>query len=509
MSLSPPVRTHLATRWVVALCLLKIAIHLPLAHRYGYHGDELYFILCGQHPALGYVDHPPMVPWIAGLCDLLFGQSIVALRIPAILAGTLTVALSMETARLLGGKTYAQVLAGLTTIFAPIYLLACGMLNIPVVESLFWTLSSYCLLRALVLEESRAWLLVGVVSGLGLLTKHSLLLWGAGIAVGLVLTPARKHLRTPWPWLGGTIAFVIFLPNLIWQATHDWATLEFITGLSSTRPPDYAEFILSQWIYAGALALFVWIGAIIFLFTQRGANARPIAWMFMIAFVLLTVLNGKTYYLAPSFATVFACGGVAWEGWLSPKRKTLRGLSLTAVVVGGLIFAPIVVPVWPIEEADRYVTTIFGDLAKPTDFTAELHRQHGKRENTARIAELFQQIPESERTSTIVLNGAYSQASTINYLGKELGLPTAYAGHMTFYFWGPPPSSATSALAYGIPAETLEGLFESVTQHGVVGGPPTMPVEHNIPVYYCKNLRRPWTEVWPTLKTFNHRVPYD
>src|SRR5215510_11234058 len=123
---------------VSSLCTLKALVHLGLANRYGYHGDELYFIECGRHLAFGYVDHPPLIPWIARLTDEL-GGGIVLLRLPAIAAGAATMIVASLLVHEWGGGWRAQLVALLSLAVGPAHLRVGAMLNIPVVEIFFCT----------------------------------------------------------------------------------------------------------------------------------------------------------------------------------------------------------------------------------------------------------------------------------------------------------------------------------------------------------------------------------
>ncbi|MGE3675211.1 MAG: hypothetical protein AB7K71_36420, partial [Polyangiaceae bacterium] len=120
--------------WVVgAACVLKALVHLLLLRRYGYHTDELYFIECGRHLAWGYVDHPPLIPWIAAAIDRL-GGGLFALRLPAVLAGTASLWLSGLLVKLWGGGWRAQLVTMLALLLAPAPLRMSSMLDIPVFE---------------------------------------------------------------------------------------------------------------------------------------------------------------------------------------------------------------------------------------------------------------------------------------------------------------------------------------------------------------------------------------
>ena len=187
---------------LITLVVLKLGMHLALAGRYGRHRDEYYFIDCGKNLAFGYVDHAPMVPWLAGLSTALFGDSLVMLRLPSILAGAAAVWLTVLLAQRFGANAYGQALAGIALLLAPAYLRMHGMLDIVAFEPLFWTVAAWVVADIVDGASAKRWLLVGVVVGLGLLNKHTMLLWGVGMFAGMVATPLRAQLKTPWPWLG-------------------------------------------------------------------------------------------------------------------------------------------------------------------------------------------------------------------------------------------------------------------------------------------------------------------
>jgi predicted membrane-bound mannosyltransferase len=198
---------------VIGLCASKVLVHLVVVGRYGYHGDELYFLECGRHLAFGYVDHPPLIPWIARLADAL-GGSIVVLRLPAIAAGAGTMALTALLVREWGGGWRAQLLALLCLLVAPAHLRTAAMLDIPVVENFFCTLTAYLVARALSRKERWAWVLAGGALGLAVLAKHSSLLWAVALAMGIFATPSRGVLANRWPWFGLATALVFVAPNL-------------------------------------------------------------------------------------------------------------------------------------------------------------------------------------------------------------------------------------------------------------------------------------------------------
>jgi len=237
-------------------CLVHLLVNVFARGRYGFFRDELYYAACGEHLGWGYVDHAPLVALIARITRSLLGSSLVALRFFPALAGGAKVLLAGWMARELGGRRFAQMLAALTVLLAPVYLAFDNFLSMNAFEPVFWMLCAACALRIARCGEQKLWLWFGLVGGLGILNKHSMLFFGSGILVGLLLTPERKFLRSRWIWLGGLVAMAVFLPNLIWEARHGWPTLEILRIVGEVKNTHVSPlaFILQQTLLTLPLA---------------------------------------------------------------------------------------------------------------------------------------------------------------------------------------------------------------------------------------------------------------
>src|ERR687894_1073128 len=209
------------------LALAKLLVHLLTNGNYGYFRDEFYYMAAGERLDLGYLEFPSLVALVTTFTRLLLGDSPVALRLFPALAGALVVVLAGLMARELGGGRFAQGLAALATLVAPSFLIMGTFISMDAFDQLFWVSGAYVLILILKRDRPKLWLLFGLIAGLGVLTKITMLYFGFTVFVALLLTSSRKHLLTLWPWLGGAIALVFLLPYVIWQITHGWPTLEF------------------------------------------------------------------------------------------------------------------------------------------------------------------------------------------------------------------------------------------------------------------------------------------
>jgi 4-amino-4-deoxy-L-arabinose transferase-like glycosyltransferase len=361
------------SRWWVAsenallayLALAKLLVHLLTNGNYGYFRDEFYYIAAGERLDFGYLEFPPFVAIIADISRFLLGDSPVALRLFSALAGGLVVVLAGLMARELGGGRFAQGLAALATFVAPSFLVMGTFLSMDAFDQLFWVSGAYVLLLILKRDRPRLWLLFGLIAGLGLLTKLSMLSFGFAVFVALLLTPARRHLRTPWPWVGSVIAFAFLLPYVLWQIEHGWPTLEFWENYGGkVDPASPLEFLVEQIVTMHPLTLPIWLaGLYYYLFSSAGRPYRSLGWIYVVLFVLFVVQNAKFYFLAPAYPMLFAAGALTVErfvqrrgwGWIRPAYAA-------TLVVGGMVVAPLVaVPALPVETLAKITGGAGGD----------------------------------------------------------------------------------------------------------------------------------------------------
>jgi 4-amino-4-deoxy-L-arabinose transferase-like glycosyltransferase len=503
---SPRDWEHASLAVVVSLCALKTLAHLALVQHYGYHGDELYFIECGRHLAAGYVDHPPLIPWIARLTEAL-GGGLVSLRLPAIAAGTGTLWFTALLVREWGGGWRAQLLASLCLLIAPAHLRTAAMLDIPVVEVFLCTATAYLVARALARGEYWTWLLAGGTLGFALLAKHSSLFWAGALGLGLLLTPQRSVLTGRWPWLGAAIALALAAPNLGWQLEHGAPTLEFMRTIQreSLATQGRALFAAGQLLYFHPLAVPVWGAGLGFAFTRGGRSARPFAVLFLTLFVFYLVAAGRPYYLASAYPPVLAIGGIALERWLSTRVAAWRTL-VGALAVTGAALGFLTLPVLPLRQVDAVIEALLGWAVPPIALTHDLHGMFGWEEHAATIDRVFQALPVQERGRAGVLAATYSQASAVN-LFRARTTPRAVSGNMTYYLWGPDGERGDVLIAYGFARELLERHYQTCTETARIEAPLARPNDTDLPVYVCRAPLGGMATLWPEVRRFGHLEP--
>jgi hypothetical protein len=483
------------------LALAKLALHLPVLHRYGYHIDELYFLACGRHLAWGYVDHAPLVPWIARFATTIFGDSLVGLRIFSTLAGVASIVLTGLLAARLGGGRFAQGVAALAMLLAPVYLRTGNMLCIPAFEPLFWVLSYYVLVRIAQEDDARLWPWLGLTAGLGLLNKHSMLFFGFGLVVGLALTPMRKHFRSPWLYAGGALAGLLFLPNLVWQFRHGWPTFHFLLGLNEKVMSGVStfQFVSGQVLYLQPAAAFLALAGLVYFLRNREArDYRILAWIWIAVFLLLLLAKSKIYYLAPAYPPLLAGGAIAVERFARRRGAIWPQTATLAVMLAfGLILMPVSLPVLSIERTDRYMARVtFGAFENIHELTGDLHAMFGWEERVEAVARVYHALPEAERRQAVIFGPGYGNAGAVDLFGPALGLPGATSLSQTYYLWGLPDHPIETVIGMGWSRETMERIFEEVEVVAEVELENVDPGERQFLVTLGRKPIEPLHEIW-------------
>ena len=487
---------------LLAFALLLFVLHISVNHRYGLHRDEYYFIECGQHLDWGYVDHPPMIALITRVSGALFGHSTTGLRVFSALALAMVALLTGSITRRLGGGTYAQLLAAVSMGLSVLGLRAGAFINIPTFELLLWTTTAYTLVVLLQKDNPKLWLLVGLVAGLALMTKLSAAFMGLGILIGLAVTPARRYFKSPWLWIGGGIAMLVYLPNLIWQINHDWATLEFMRNLREDEGTSPLEFILGTMFFANIFAAPIWLAGIYFYFRDpAGKRYRLVGITALTVYFAFLILGGKVYYPASAFPMLFAAGPVVLERLF---RRTSKAAYFGVIVASSLLFLPVAMPLLSVEHTDQYARTVFGFITDDAgEITTDLRGEFGWEEQVATAAIVYDGLTPEEQSQCAILTGNYGQAGAVNFYREEFGLPRAISGHNNHYFWGPGNATGEIVIAYGFSREGLETLFGEVTQAAIIQSPHAQSYETNLPVYLCRKPKAPLAELWPRMKHYN------
>jgi hypothetical protein len=465
-----------------------LVLLMAVSTRYGWHRDELYFVACGRKLAWGYVDQPSFTPLVARVSQALFGTSLAGLRLWPALALVVVVLLTALMARELGGGRFAQGLAALAAGICPLFLGEGHLLATATFDLLFWTAITYMVVTLLHTGDQRLWLVAGALAGIGLHNKHSVVFLLAGLFAGLALTQAgRRQLASPWPWVGVCLAAVIWLPNVLWHARHDWPVFDMLDSLREEGGAEARVLFIPSQLFVLATLAALWIPGLLWLLRDPAARAwRCLGVTYVALVALFVVTGGKPYYAAGIYPVLLAAGAGVWE------RGTHRRQALVWVAAAA-IGMPLAIPVAPVSLAKHHPIE---DLEK------EFGSQLGWHDLVEQVADV---APQGRFT---IFTGDYGAAGAIDLWGHEYGLPKPISGHNNYWIWGYDRAHDTGTtiavgLGLGIPRGSLADAFDSCRLVGRVSQPHgVLSEEAGAPIYVCQGQRVPWSELWPTLQSY-------
>jgi 4-amino-4-deoxy-L-arabinose transferase-like glycosyltransferase len=488
------------TAILVYMATATIVIHwIAALYSPGFHRDELATLDDARHPAWGYVAYPPITPFFARLSLIIFGTSLAGFRFFASLANAAAVVMTGLMARNLGGRRGAQLLAAFAAL--PACLAIGSMMQYVSFDYLAWVLVSFSIVRLLKTEDPRWWLGIGASVGFGMLSKYAMPFFVAGVGVGVLVTPARRYLRSRWLWLGVGLSLLIFLPNLIWQIRNDFVCLDFVRHIHTRdvrigRTKDFLPDQLKFTMFAAPL----WIAGLWFsFFSAAGRRFRLLGWMYVTPLVIFLIAKGRGYYLIGAYPMLYAAGSVWGEqciarlrsGW----RTTFRATAWTALALNVVIFSALFLPVTgPNSRWWRWAASTNGDLREEV----------GWPELVQTIAQIRDSLSPQQRVRLGILAGDYGAAGAIDLYGPVYGLPPAISGINSFWQRGygdPPPETL---IILGASQRWVDAQFDgcriaarSWNRYGVINE----QTGDRPDIFVCGAPRQPWPDFW---RSFRH-----
>jgi 4-amino-4-deoxy-L-arabinose transferase-like glycosyltransferase len=415
-------------------------------------------------------------------------------------------------ARLLGGSVWAQGIAALGAA-TNLALLALGSeYSYDVFDAFWWTLAAVVLIRLLRDERPQRWLAFGVVAGLGLLTKETILFWGFALVVGLSLTKQRRLLFTRWTLFGGLIAFALFLPYLLWNAVNGWATFQYWSSYSHNHsaPGTPLDFLVNQILVTNPLLIILWCAGLWFyLFSKRGAQYRVFGWAYLILFALFAALQAKSYFLAPAYTPLYAGGALALVGeW----RARWRGWVIAYVVIltlGSLLLAPAATPTLP----PNVYGHIYGTAGNAGSQQASgdvnglpqtLADRFGWEQQVALIARVYHSLPPDQQRVACIFASNYGEASALVEFGPQYHLPQPISGHNAFYLWGPDGCTGQVLITVNVQPQDVAQEYGSVVLAARTACANCVDFENNAPILILRDPKFtvPFAKVWPQVKQY-------
>lgn len=480
---------------------------------YGYFIDELYYIACSKHLAFGYVDHPPLSILLLAVNRWLLGDSITAMRLLPALGISANVFVTGLVARRLGGGRIAMIIAGLAAMVVPVYLLMGSFYSMNAFEPLIWTLTIYCVIRLVQEVEMKWWLLIGLLMGIGLEMKHTIIVYGIALLFGMTLTTARHYIWNKW-FLGGIlVCFLLILPNLVWQFVHGFPSLEFYRNamMNKNITRGAVGILVDQIIFANPFAFPLWIaGLYFFFFLPDGKKFRflGLSYLFLLAVMILSG-SSRPDRIAAMYSVLFAAGAISIEKIRLPSFRRYAAMSMMVLLIaGGIVLAPIFTPLVPPSAVRHYIATlgISFDLEegkRNEPLPQWLADRLGWKELAADVGEVYHKLPVEEQENSIIVSTNYGEAGALEVYGQEFGLPPVFATHNSYHLWGPPSDSVRTYIAVFVNRRDLETKFDSVVEAAVHTCDDCTRPQRRIPIYVARGPRFSITAEWPKFKSYD------
>ncbi|MGA9425487.1 MAG: glycosyltransferase family 39 protein [Terracidiphilus sp.] len=485
--------------------LTAIAAAFALAHiltngQYGFHRDELQFLSDARHLDWGYVCYPPFTPFIERIALGIFGVSLVGLRLFSVLAQAAVILLSGLMARDLGGGRLAQVAAALSVALSGLPIFEATEFQYTSFSFFWWVLVCWFVIRLLKSENPRWWLAIGAAIGLELLTKYSVVFFIAGLLAGLALTPARRWFLSKWFWAGVGIAVLIFLPNIVWLARHDWISYTFLQHI---HVRDVGEgraqgFLKGQFIgNANLFATPIWIAGLIAFFAQR--RYRAMAWMYVVPVAIFWASKGRSYYVAEAYPVLLAMGAVVGERSISwmPKlvRRSIIVVFFAGVAAFGAIACAIIVPIARSGPLRDFALKNNGNLRE----------EIGWNQLVGTVAGIRDSLTPDQRAHLGITTANYGEYGAIEILGRAYGLPQPIGTTNSEWFRGYPDPSPTTFIVLGLRQEQADSIFTGCRLAGHNGNSLGVRNEESVDhpdIFVCGPPRIPWAEIWRRHRDF-------
>jgi 4-amino-4-deoxy-L-arabinose transferase-like glycosyltransferase len=479
--------------------------HALLAGRYDAFRNELYFIVCGRHPAFGYVDQPPLVPLLAALTQSA-GDNVWLLRLPAVIAAALLVPLTVALARLLGAGTRGAWLAAIAAATAPLLIAVTSTLTTATFEPLAWTFVAYALVRALVRDDGRTLIAAGITAGLAEQAKYGIVIWAIALAIGIACTPARRLLARRELRIGVACAVVISLPNFVWQAVQQFPFLEVVRNDNAgnlTGSP--IGFVLGQVFAMNVLLAPLWLTGVVSPFVRKDmAQFRFLAIAFAIAAIAVFATHGKSYYLAGAYPSMFALGAAAATG----LSRLLVGVWSVLVVGNAALALPFVAPVLAPDALARYLARAplrprpveVAGIGAP--LTQVFSDEFGWRELEHTVAGVYRALPPQDRQNAAILASNYGEAAALDVYGAADHLPPALSEQDQYFLWGTHGYDGSVVIAVNANPRRWARVCDRSATAAIFGVPYAMPYERDRAIVVCHGTIVPLAQAWPRFKRY-------
>lgn len=513
----PQLKTKKPSFGLLFLALLSLTVFIffmisSTVRPYGYFIDEVYFISCAKRLAFGYVDQPPLSIAFLALIQVLLGHSMTVVRILPALSIAATVFVTGLIARRLGGGLSSMLLAGMAVMVMPVLLIFGSLYSMNAYEPLLWTSVAFFSVKMVQEDDPRYWLWIGILFGIGMEMKHTIVLYGIALLFGLLVSDKRRLLFNRWILWGLLFAFLLILPNILWQVVSHFPSLELYRNSFSSKNiiKSYLQVFIEQIIFANPATFPLWITGIIALIFPKGRTYRFMlfAYLFLLGIMMLGH-SSRPDRISSIYTFFFAYGAVAIEQYLKKTWRATAQIAIAALMLaGGCILAPVFCPVLPPAALKTHIARLGLHLEieegkKGEPIPQWLADRIGWPEMAAEVSLVYHSLTPAEQRNAAIISTNYGEAGALELYGSEYGLPPVFATHNSFHSWGPPSDSIQTYIGVFIDLEDVLPRFNSVEEASVYLCPDCTRPQHRVPVYVMRGPKFSMEKEWPKFKLYH------
>ena len=504
---------------IASLAIASLALHATVlaVTPFGIHRDEFLYFSMGNHLRLWHMDFPPAIAMLGALSQVLFGHTIATARVFPAIEGAFLIVLAALTARELGGGRFAQGLAGFAVLASPMFERNATLFQPVVLDQICWTLALFAIARVARVradggDTRNPWLLFGVAIGLGLLCKFSILFLCISVLAAVLLTPMRREILRPWPWIAVLIMLVLGSPSIAGQITLHFPVVAQMRDLNATQLVHVtaSEFIGTQLLNIGPAGILVAIvGAAVMLAWAPLRIFATVSLSCVLAFLLLLVLHGKPYYIGPIYPALFAAGGVALERmqWSRLPRAATAARWAVVVLMGAyfVVTLPVALPILSVPASAEYAARLAGGAALRTDrgnvdkLPQDFADMLGWRAEAAALGRVYHSLPPDEQREAVITTSNYGEAGAAEFYAREFDLPPVVTSAGSFWFFGPGIRPGKVVIALGSDPADLDKGWRSVHEVARLSRPWSVSEERDRPIYLATEPRMTLQQMWPSL----------
>jgi hypothetical protein len=348
-------------------------------------------------------------------------------------------------------------------------------------------------------------MLMGVGFGLGILNKYMVIFLAAGIFLSVVLTPNRRLWINKYTWYAVLIAFLFFLPNLIWQYTHGFPVIRHMQELHDTQLVNVkrANILIDQ-VLMFTIGSVIWISGLLWLlFSGKSKNFRVFGFIYLSVLLLFLILRGKSYYTAGLYPFMFAAGGVSWENYV--KSRVWQVALAVLIVFLSFPLIPGGIPIMPASRLADFYARMPPKMGAEALLRWEDGRMHPLPQDFAdmlgwdELGDIVIRACDTicDKNRIMIYAENYGQAGAIEHYGKPFGLPQVASFSDSYLLWVPDSIPAAGDLFFYVNDELgsdIDSLFARIDSVGSITNPYAR--EHGTTVYLCRSPRADFRHFW-------------